>query len=974
MLQDKVVTEEAGARSWMVSASALPNMFHLLGLLLLLLGACCVGKAQQRAHATPALRTLTTTHEAHSLTATEAIKGYPIHIKGVITLYDEYVDPRHVIMFLHDATGSIYFTLPHGSQPMPAGTLVDLRGVSGMGDFAPVIERPIAKVIGSSKSLPEVKHRVSLTRLLTGEEDGQWVEVDGVIHSVFETEHNAMLQIAMRDGMVVAKVPREQGEDYTYLEDSRVLVRAHAAPVFNGDRQMIGVQLLGPGRSAIRMVDPGPTDVFQLPVSAIRSLSRFDSMAMLPRRVHVRGRVTLSWPGSLLCVQDATHGLCAHTLERTRIKLGETVDVAGFTQVTESVPSLDNAIFRRAALVPPEGELETPTSVTADQALNGNYGSELVTLEGQLIGNDVTASDTTMLLASQGYVFAIALPRNAADAIQSSWQNGSKLRVTGICSVKIDRERSVKEGGAAKRESFRILLRSSSDVVVLQKPSWWTPMHAVVVLAIVLTAALIVLCWVVVLSKRLKEQKTTISASEERFRYMAQHDPLTGLPTRLLLRERMDTAIDKARRSATGLALLMLDLDKFKQINDSLGHHAGDEALKVTAQRVTDIVHNSGTVARISGDEFVVLLTNIKEPSEAESVAAKVVNVLSTSFQVGHREIPLSASVGVCTGFGDELDAESLLKSVDTAMYHAKAKGKNRFQLYTKDMARRNEHHLLLHAALERALQNGEMEVHYQPMVGLRSNELCGFEALMRWRSKELGLMLPADFIPVAEETGLILPLGEWILRQACREIGCLEKQLGRTFLLAVNLSPKQIQPQSRWPQIVESILTEAGRPPKLLELEITESMLMNDSVPTQAALTDLRALGVRLAIDDFGIGFSSLSYITRFAIDRIKIDRSFIRQCTREGASLAVVRAMIAMAHGLSMQVVAEGVETAAEFDFLCDEGCDIAQGYFLSQPVPARELPMLTERLKQLSDKPALHLLSQTPNVSRPLLLVEG
>lgn len=970
MLKNETLTKRSGSKG-LVWAHSLRVAAPFL---LLLIGACGLGRAQRAPKIAHALRTLTTTQEAHSLPAAEAVKGYPIHLRGVVTLYDEYVDPRHAIMFLHDATGSIFLTWPHGSAPMVPGTLVDLRGVSGMGDFAPVIEQPTARVIGRSNALPDVKQQVSLTHLLTGQEDGQLVEVDGVIHSVFETEHDAILQVAMRDGMVVAKMLREKGDDYANLVDSRVFIRAHAAPVFNGDRQMIGVQLLGPGRSAIRVVEPGPSEVFQLPLSPIQSLSRFGSMATLPRRVHVRGKATLSWPGSLLCVRDSNHGLCAHTVQTTPVKLGELIDLAGFAQVTDSVPSLTDAIFRKTATNAVNVMPAMPTEVTAGQALNDNYGSELVTLQGQLIGRDLTTSNTTLILSSEGYVFSVELPKNRADTISREWRNGSKLAVTGICSVKIDAERSAKEGGAAKRESFRILMRSSSDVAVLQKPSWWTPMHTVAVLAAVLTATLIVLCWVVVLSKQLKDQKKTISASEERFRYMAQHDLLTGLPTRLLLRERLDAAIDKVKYSATGLALLMLDLDKFKQINDSLGHHAGDEALKVTAQRLMEVVHKKGTVARISGDEFVVLMTDIKEAKEAETLAAKVVNALSTPFQVGRRDIPLSASVGVCTGFGGELEAEALLKSADTALYHAKARGRNCLQLYTVDMARGDEDKLLLHAGLEHALQNGEMEVHYQPMVDLKTGELCGFEALMRWCSKEMGVMLPADFIPLAEETGLIIPLGEWILRQACQEIGCLERQLNRSFLLSVNISPKQIQPQSCWPQIVERILAETGRPPKLLELEITESMLMNDSALTQSTLTQLRALGVRLAIDDFGVGFSSLSYITRFAIDRIKIDRSFIRKSTREQGNLAVVRAMIAMAHGLSIQVVAEGVETAVEFEFLCREGCDIAQGYFLSWPVSASELPVLVERMKDLNGKAAASRLSQTLTVSSPFLLASG
>lgn len=898
-------------------------------------------------------RPITTAKQAHDLSPIEAALGHPIALRGVVTYSDVHQDRRRAFFFLHDASGSIFVSLPSEAKPIPAGTLVEVKGVSGLGDYAPIIASPQVSVVGTA-SLPSYAPPASLSRLLSGEEDGQWVEVDGVVRSVYEGEFNAVIQLAMRDGLLSVTLPRKLASNYKGLVDSRIKIHGNAAPMFNGDRQMIGVRLFTPDTSQIQIVEASPKDPFDGPARSIGSLSRFNPLISLPRRVHVRGRVTLMWPGNLLCLQDATHGICAQITGTTPIPLGKFADIVGFVDIVGSVPSLTNATYR-SVLESEVAKDAIPSHVTAEKALHGSFESELVEVDAELIGRNPATPDTTLTMSADGFVFEAVLPRELDGSATKSLRNGSRLKVTGICSIQIDEQKSALEGGPVSGKSFRILMRSPADLKLLSAPSWWTPGHTLTVLTAALTVTLLILGWVIVLTGKLGRQNRVIQDSEEKFRHLAQHDSLTGLPTRSVLRDRLAIAIERAKRSKTGVGLLMLDLDRFKQINDSLGHHAGDQALKISARRICQSVRASDTVARISGDEFIVLITDLNDSKEVEMVAAKIVAALSAPFRVGNREVPLSTSVGVCMAFDETMDADTLMKMADTAMYHAKAKGRNCFQFYSADMDGATKVYQRLRSGLEKALAANEFEVHYQPLVDFQTRELTGFEALLRWRSQELGLVMPTDFIPVAEESGLIVPIGEWVLRQACYEIGLLEAQLGRRFLLAVNISPRQMQ-QFGLPEMVARGLDKSGRDPEFIELEITESMLMNDSSSTQNSLIEMRGMGIRLAIDDFGVGFSSLSYITRFSIDRIKIDRSFVMKCMKEETSLAVIRAMVAMAHGLSMTVVAEGVETAEEFHFLANEGCDTAQGYYLSRPVPVTELVPLVNRLDDWAKSPAV------------------
>lgn len=388
----------------------------------------------------------------------------------------------------------------------------------------------------------------------------------------------------------------------------------------------------------------------------------------------------MQWPGTSLCIRDGTRGICLQTDQEIPLTLGSVVDVAGFVGTENNEPVITDAVFNSTGSSQPVAAEPT----TADEALIGRRDSQLIQIDGQLIGYDLTSSDTTLLLSSGKTLFPAILPKSLAGGQTSPWKIGSKLQVTGICSARIDAQSHVREGIAVTK-SFRVLMRSPADVVVLERPSWWTPAHAVLLLTLALTATLGVLGWVVVLRRRIEHQADLLRESEGLFRHLALHDALTGLATRLLLQDRLNVALESAKRRETSLAVLIIDLDSFKMINDTYGHAAGDEVLRVTANRLLRCVRKEDTVARLGGDEFVVLLPNLANMNSAEGVAAKIVKALAVPIPIEGREVPVSASVGVCAAFADELDSDALLRNADAALYQAKANGRGRFEMFTAD-------------------------------------------------------------------------------------------------------------------------------------------------------------------------------------------------------------------------------------------------------------------------------------------------
>ncbi len=453
--------------------------------------------------------------------------------------------------------------------------------------------------------------------------------------------------------------------------------------------------------------------------------------------------------------------------------------------------------------------------------------------------------------------------------------------------------------------------------------------------------------------------------AEEQIRRLAYCDSLTGIPNRQAFLEMLERELQRSKIGNKKFAVLFMDLDAFKRINDTLGHNVGDQLLKQVSDRLRETIrpndlmsrgdlvpradtpNSAGTnLARLGGDEFTILIPDLERVEHALNVAHRVKDAMRRPFVIEGNEIFVTASIGISLFPEDGDDCTSLLKYADTAMYHAKNCGKNNAKLYSSSLTMQIMSHVRLEVGLRRALQNDELYLLYQPQLDVRSNEIVGVEALVRWRHAERGVVSPNEFIPLAEETGLIVPIGEWVLRTACNQARHWQKLGRRPVRIAVNLSAKQFKDENL-SQIVLSALHDTGLDPRLLELELTEGTLMDDAKATLATLEQLRGIGVYLSIDDFGTGYSSMNYLKRFDVRALKIDRSFISGLPQDSENAAITRAIIAMAHGLKMIVVAEGVETGEQLVLLEEYGCDLVQGFYLGRPAPPEAVSGMLQKL---------------------------
>jgi diguanylate cyclase (GGDEF)-like protein len=454
--------------------------------------------------------------------------------------------------------------------------------------------------------------------------------------------------------------------------------------------------------------------------------------------------------------------------------------------------------------------------------------------------------------------------------------------------------------------------------------------------AIMLAAALALLGLGTALSMRILQQRRR---ADDRVHHIAFHDDLTSLPNRLMLNQRLDRALSRHRRTGTKLAILFMDLDRFKVINDSLGHEIGDVLLRQVADRLRAHSREGDTVARMGGDEFVVLIENRDNLNDISACARRLVEELSAPYLLGTKDFHVTLSIGISVFPSDGSDSQALLKAADVAMYRAKQLGRNNYQYYLPSMNVHTLERLELESDLSRALERGEFLLHYQPKVEIATGLIAGTEALLRWQHPVRGLVPPLDFISLAEETGLIVPIGEWVLATACAQ-NKLWQDMGLTKLgISVNLSARQFSDSMLLAKLTR-IIHASGLDPSSLELEITESVVMSHGECAVGVLEQLKLIGVQIAIDDFGTGYSSLGYLKRFPIDTLKVDRSFIRDIPADAGDKKIAQAIIAMAHALKLKVVAEGVENAEQLKFLRAQHCDSVQGYFLFRPLPADQV----------------------------------
>ena len=998
--------------------------------------------------------TLHSVSQIRHIKADQSGKPVTVHVRAVVTYFDT-VAPN---LFVQDATGGVWVDLRglHVAPPQP-GQLLDLRGEVGSG-FTPYIAKPEWKVIGHSPFPKPI--RLSYEQAATGTYDSQWAEMEGIVRSfVLQAEGNVLvIDVATPTGTFTVRVPDYKAPFPLQLVDAKVRFRGVCGSAFNRRSQLVAIHLMMPGLENEAIVEPAPADPFSVPVTPIGDIGRFSANLSEIHRVKVLGIVTERYPGRGAFLMDSTGGVYMESQDGSPVKAGDEVEVIGFPTAGDYSPVLKSASIR------PTGKHRpiVPFPVNGNAALKGAYDAQLVTISGTVEGINRLPSRYSLLLQSEDRVsFEASFSEPTLDSQPPAI--GSKVKLSGICSVKTDAN-----GNPA---AFEVVLRNPGDMLLISSPPWLTSRRAAAVLALLAFLTAAVIGWVIILRKRVHTQTALIKArlekevdlearyrrmfernltglyiagtdgtildcnntfaqilgysdrvallqhcneaealtsqfhehlyddtestvhqilnaeqrfqsqdgswrwvltnirlvsraedssnsfieggvvditdrkvAEEQIQFLAYYDSLTGLPNRTLLKDRLAQALAAARRHKEKVAILFLDLDRFKDINDSRGHSFGDLLLKEVAQRLRKLSRDEDTVARIGGDEFILLLNSLQSAEDASLSAERILREMEQDFVIQSHAFKIGCSIGISVFPEHGSDDETLIKNADAAMYSAKESGRHAFRFFTEDMNAALVARLTVENTLRLALERNELFLVYQPQMEIATETIVGIEALLRWQHPDLGIVLPGMFIHVAESSGLIVPIGEWVLRTACAQAKMWQDAGFDVRSIAVNVSAVQFR-QEGFCEMVKSVLKETGLPPQCLELELTETVLLSNAGVIFALLEQLKDMGVKLAIDDFGTGYSSLSYLRQFPVSKLKIDRSFIKDVATNPDGAAIAAAIIEMARALSLKVIAEGVETEAQMRFLQKHHCDQIQGYYFSRPLTAE---LLEHKLK--------------------------
>jgi diguanylate cyclase (GGDEF)-like protein len=922
------------------------------------------------------------------LTPSRAALALPVRVTGVITA----LDPMWRQIFFQDQSAGIFIKYSGNPPGLRVGERVTINGITDAGNYAPVILAPKFEDKGPS-TLP-IPIPVTFDDAAAGRLDSQYVSVEGVVHPLkfAEQPDHPILTFELYTAFGQIHVTTSPGfpdlRASGNLEDARVLIQGAFGTIFNSRRQLVGYQLAISSPSQIKAIEPPIANPFALENTPIGSLLRFSYGYRFGHRVKVSGSVALVGR-DFVYIEDVSGGVEIRG-NHPGLHLGDRIEAIGYpTLVGRYSPVLSDSILRAIS----SSQIVEPVATTAQSILLGRFDSQLVTVEGRLLTVLHAGGACNLVLQSGAQTFTAQLDTADSGSYSCNLTEGSILRLTGISSAQIDPTklyRLLQEDPA----TFKILLRGPDDIIIVRSAPFWTPGTTVSVLAFFSLLIVVILAWVSVLRRRVRKQLAALERAEQtsqairdlsgamrevsreerfdtevsvqgtediaqlvvgfnrmlaelrqrehakrdaetRLQHQALIDELTGLPNRRLLSDRLGQSLATARREDSKMALLYIDLDGFKLVNDSFGHAAGDILLTEVSRRFRSRIRESDTLARLGGDEFTVILNRIHSNEDAEKAARGLLDSLGESFFIEGHEATIGASIGISVFPEHGMANDDLLQQADSAMYVAKRNGTNRIVFFSEDLGVSALERFTLENELRRALTNGELSVHYQPEFDILTNSLVRFEALARWTHPTMGVIPPLQFIPVAEECGLIVPLGSYVLERACMEALTWQELADHPIQVAVNVSSVQFARNSFVEEVIE-ILDRTGLRPDLLQLELTESATLTSIHHAAESMQRLKAIGVTMAMDDFGTGYSCLSYLPKLAFDALKIDRSFVRELMTCPETRALVESILTLARNLHMKVIVEGIENEEQLALVGELGGDEAQGYLLGRPGP--------------------------------------